>query len=105
MIGKMKARVRATQDNRSLNAANSLEDLRKERMRLEGQAKILDLQSQEKAKLNAAKKKVLKSRFDGSIAGKVSKQITVLSKKAKEAKSTKEGNSFLPAGKDHPLFK
>ena len=103
MISGLKNKVRARQQNKLMASYEGLAELRRERLRVEGQAKILDLQAQEKKKIASAKKQVMKSRFDNSIAGKVTKQINKGVKKAKDTK--KKGNTFLPSGKEHPMFR
>ena len=107
MINNMKAKSRARQDKRSLAASSNLAKLREDRLRAEGQAKVLDLQSEEKARISSAKKYIRKERFKQSVAGRVAVKLGDGAKKLKEVSkdSKKKGNPFLPSGKDHPMFK
>lgn len=108
LVNNMKNKMRENQTKRAERAAQSLKELRDERIRLEGQKKVYDLQAQEKAKLSAAKKDVMKQRFQASSLGSAAlgiKKAIDKNKKTKNKKKKVGAPSFLPSGKDHPMFR
>ena len=108
LVNSMKDKMREQQTKRAERTAQSLKELRDERIRVEGQRKVYDLQAQEKAKLSAAKKDVIKQRFQSSSLGSVAlgiKKAIDNNKKTKNKKKKVGAPSFLPSGKDHPMFR
>jgi hypothetical protein len=97
MISKMKQRVRERQSVKAEKTAQGLKALREERVRVEGQKKIYDLQAQEQAKLRQAKNELMKRRFDNSGFGKVANTV-IKNVKEQKAKPKREAPSFVKSG-------
>lgn len=70
MISDFKSKIRERQSRSSQRQAESLAELRRERIRLEGQNKIYKTVEKEKARIAKAKSDVRKARFKNSILGK-----------------------------------
>lgn len=105
MVGNLKAKVRARQTSRNANEADKLRALRAERVRAEGQVKIINMKHAEQKKLAAAKKTVRTERFQSSTLGRAAvmakKSIDAAKKNKSAAKGVKrEAPSFTKSGSD-----
>jgi len=109
-VNNLKGKMRDRETKRAESAASNLKKLKDERVRVEGQRKVYDLQAREKAKLSKAKQDVrrqrMQSNFLGSVGLKVADEVKKeYKKKGKGKKKPNPSMSLLPSGKDHPLFR
>lgn len=84
VFGYIKEKKREFQTKKNIKVAEGLKELKADRIRLEGQVKIMGLSEQEKARI----KKASQSLHDQSFIGKAGKHFKG---KLAEAKKTKKG--------------
>lgn len=75
-ISNVKAKYRARETDEVVRVADKLASMKRDRVRLEGQKKIYDLESAERTKLASLKREVLKDRFNRSVVGRVVSVVT-----------------------------
>ena len=93
LISDTKRRFRERQTNQNVRKAESLENLRKERIRLEGYAKVAKAEEKEKAKIAKAKSTMRKN-------SKVAKLAKGLQKHMNKRKESGKGIQFGGSGPD-----
>lgn len=103
-ISGLKAKARDRETRKAQAVASNLEGLRKERIRVEGQNKIYDLQTQEKAKIAKAKADLKKKRLENSVIRKFGSAVKSM-KKPEVKKGMKKENPFFNNDSPNKWFK
>ena len=93
-ISGLKQKVRDREDRENVRVANELKSLKADRVRAEGQKKILELRSKEKARTVKARSEVRLMKRESSVVGRVGLAIqkNIKDNKKKESKKKTIGS-------------
>lgn len=98
MVNSLKQKMRERETNKAEKVAQSLKKLKEDRVRLEGQNRIYDLQAQERAKLAKAKQDLKQRRMESSVVGRVVLGVQKNIKENSKNLKKKDAPSFMKSG-------
>jgi hypothetical protein len=104
MIKQAKGKVEGFKQQKAMKSANNLKDLREQRVKLEGRAKIYELEEKEKAKVKEAKTRIKKQSFTYKAVQEVKKMKTANDKKKSMTKKANTKQDYFGGQSGRNVF-
>lgn len=106
MISGLKQRVRDREERKAKAVSAEYEQLKKESTVLKMRAEVYQGRVKEQRNLSQLKREVRVAKIQSNPLGRIGLAVaSQIKENIKNKDKKKEGMSFLPSGKDHPLFR